>query len=94
MSDAFASRGFVGVVNGAHLALASKPLLEPYVRLAEALGSLQGQMLHTSVKASTVLVEMSGPAFANGELLCAIRSVLAPHTYTALWLENHRSTHP
>jgi D-3-phosphoglycerate dehydrogenase len=38
MSDAFAFRGFVGVVNGAHLALAHRPILEPFVRLSESLG--------------------------------------------------------
>ena len=45
MSDAFQSRGFVGVVNAAHLGLlAARPALAPYVRLAEALGSLQAQV--------------------------------------------------
>jgi D-3-phosphoglycerate dehydrogenase / 2-oxoglutarate reductase len=38
MCDAFALRGFVGVVNAPHLALAHKPTLEPFVRLSEALG--------------------------------------------------------
>jgi D-3-phosphoglycerate dehydrogenase / 2-oxoglutarate reductase len=38
MSDAFALKGFVGVVNAPHLALAHKPALEPFVRLTEALG--------------------------------------------------------
>jgi D-3-phosphoglycerate dehydrogenase len=38
MSDAVVGRAYVGVVNATHLALASKPALEPFVRLAEALG--------------------------------------------------------
>lgn len=45
MCDAFARKKLVGVVNAAHVSLAFKPTVEPFVRLAEALGSLQGQIL-------------------------------------------------
>jgi len=38
MSDIFAGKNFVGVVNGPHIALASRPAMVPYVRLLEALG--------------------------------------------------------
>lgn len=38
MSDAFAAKGYVGVVNASHLALAHQPTLVPFVKLAEALG--------------------------------------------------------
>ena len=38
MSDAFEDKAFVGVVNAKHLALAHRPVLEPYVRLSEAMG--------------------------------------------------------
>lgn len=49
MCDAFRGRGFVGVVNAAHLGLlAARPALAPYVRLAEALGSLQAQVRWTT----------------------------------------------
>lgn len=41
--------GFVGVVNAAHLGLAHKPALEPFVRLSNALGAFQGQMWQGAV---------------------------------------------
>jgi hypothetical protein len=51
MSDAFALKGFVGAVNARHLGLATTPALEPFVRTAEALGSLQGQFLLAAASA-------------------------------------------
>ena len=63
MSDAFALKNFVGVVNAPHLSLAHKPQLEPYVRLSEALGSLQAQTLSGPMKNASVTVELSGAAF-------------------------------
>jgi D-3-phosphoglycerate dehydrogenase len=66
MSDAFALKGFVGVVNAPHLALAHRPALEPFVRLSEALGSLQGQMWAGThpVRTTAVTVDVEGPVFA------------------------------
>lgn len=74
MSDAFAARGFVGVVNAGHLALAHRPGLQPYVRLAEQLGALQGQLWSGAVKGTSVHVDVEGPVFDGagvGELLKA-----------------------
>ena len=54
MSDAFTGKAFVGVVNAPHVALAHKPAFTPFVKLAEALGKLQGQIAfsHKSLQAA------------------------------------------
>lgn len=69
MSDAFAARAFTGVVNAGHIALAHRPALAPYVQLAEALGSLQGQLWSRSVslKNASVFVDVEGAALAAAD---------------------------
>lgn len=69
MSDVFAARSFTGVVNAAHLPLAHRPALAPYVQLAEALGSLQGQLWSRSMplKNASVFVDVEGAALAAAD---------------------------
>ena len=71
MSDAFEGKAFVGVVNSPFIALAHKPAFAPFVKLAEALGALQGQIAFTPeslrvlgqpLKGTTVRVDVEGPA--------------------------------
>ena len=91
MSDALALRGFVGVVNAPHLALAHRPQLQPFVALTEALGALQAQVLGGPIRGgATVAVELTGAVFADaaagagggalGELVrAALLKGLLPH---------------
>ena len=83
MSDAFAGKAFVGVVNAPHVALAHKPAFAPFVVLAEALGKLQGQIAFSqkSLKGTTVKVECEGPAlqekgFAELALALVLKGLL------------------
>lgn len=82
MCDAFARKGLVGVANAAHVSLAFKPFMEPYVRLAEALGSLQGQtiagaaqlLLPPALKHTTIRIDLEGSDIAvpgAGDLISA-----------------------
>lgn len=64
MIDALAGRRFVGVVNAPHITLAYKPEAQPYARLAEALGSLLGQIAGPRIR--EVDVRIRGPAFESG----------------------------
>lgn len=73
MCDAFLNKSYVGCVNAPHLSLAGKASLQPYVRLAEALGSLKAQTLAppavtaggyvppVPAKGLTVRVDVEGP---------------------------------
>jgi hypothetical protein len=76
----------VGVVNAPHLALASTPRIEPYVRLGEALGSFAAQIgrlagsgapasaASSSLRGTSVTVEIEGAEASTagiGELLRA-----------------------
>lgn len=69
MSDAFAARAFTGIVNAGHLALAHRPALAPYVQLAEAIGSLQGQLWSRShaLKNASIYVDVEGAALAAAD---------------------------
>ena len=67
MSNAFEGKPFVGCVNAGFLSLATKPSLEQYVKLATALGALQGQLLPTlSIKSTQIVVDLEGPVFGEG----------------------------
>ncbi|RYE98437.1 MAG: hypothetical protein EOO41_02370, partial [Methanobacteriota archaeon] len=61
MCDALDGSAYVGVVNTPFLALSLLPTLEPYVRLAEALGSLQGQLLSdVAVRNMSLRIDVEG----------------------------------
>jgi D-3-phosphoglycerate dehydrogenase len=86
MSDAFEGRAFVGVVNAPFVALSHKPAFAAYVKCAEALGAMQGQIsfsaeslrvLGQPLKGTTVRVDVEGPALQEkGFAELALASVL------------------
>lgn len=79
MSDAFAGKEFVGVVNCPFIAYAHSPAFSPYVKLTESLGSLQGQTwtLGTHLRSSRVSVELSGPIFTSGGDVSSISALFS-----------------
>jgi hypothetical protein len=85
MSDAFAGRAFVGVVNAPHVALAHRPAFAAYATLAEALGSMQGQIALAgeagALRGVSVRVDVEGPAlqergFAELALALVLKGLL------------------
>jgi len=50
MADAFDGKGWSGVVNAPHIALAESPAAKPLVNLAQAVGSLAAQIASTDAK--------------------------------------------
>jgi len=87
MCDIFDGGSFVGVVNAPDLGtVASQPHIVPYVKLAEKIGSMQGQLL-LNHKVSSITINLRGKDVSDTKITDVIKAAVIKGVLNELGIE-------
>ena len=87
MCDIFDGGSFVGVVNAPDLGtVASQPHIVPFVKLAEKIGSMQGQLL-LNHKVSSITIHLRGKDVSDTKITDVIKAAVIKGVLNELGIE-------